>query len=272
MSAVRIVVMGVAGSGKTTVGRVLADAFDARFLDADAVHPPSNIAKMSAGEPLTDDDRWPWLARLRAELRHSDSIVVACSTLKRRYRDLLRHAGEVRFVFLDLDADTAQGRAAHREGHYMGAGMVASQFDALERPGPDETDVVTVDARGDVDGIVRDVVDRLQQTTAGTASVPLLADGGADRDITPTGLAAHVASIVERQVFAIGARRVLLVPPDHTRLHSRAGLITVLLKREIEAGGGTVGVLPALGTHVAMSPADAAVLFGDDIGVDDLLV
>src|SRR6478752_5823950 len=119
MGAVRIVVMGVAGSGKTTVGRDLADALGAAFLDADSVHPPANVAKMSAGEPLTDDDRWPWLARLRAELRSSESIVVACSALKRRYRDLLRHAGEVRFVFLDLDADAARDRATHREGHYM---------------------------------------------------------------------------------------------------------------------------------------------------------
>ena len=167
MGAVRIVVMGVTGSGKTTVGRALAEALEAAFLDADSVHPPANVAKMSAGEPLTDDDRWPWLARLRAELRSSDSIVVACSALKRRYRDLLRHAGEVRFVFLDLDPDTARERATHREGHYMGAEMVASQFEALERPGVDETDVVTVDATGVLDAIVAGVVARLAATAPG---------------------------------------------------------------------------------------------------------
>ena len=85
--------MGVAGSGKTTIGRDLAAAIGSEFLDADYLHSPANIAKMAAGEPLTDDDRWPWLALRRAELRKSDSIVVACSALKRGYRDLLRHAG-----------------------------------------------------------------------------------------------------------------------------------------------------------------------------------
>lgn len=148
--AVRIVVMGVAGSGKSTVGAVLADRIGARFVDADSVHPAANVAKMSAGEPLTDDDRWPWLLRLADELAGGDRVVVACSALKRRYREVLREPGSVRFVFLDVDRDTAHARAERRVGHFMGAGMVASQFDALEPPAGDEADVAVVDARADI--------------------------------------------------------------------------------------------------------------------------
>lgn len=152
MSAVvRVIVMGVAGSGKSTVGEVLADRIGARFLDADSVHPAGNVAKMSAGEPLTDDDRWPWLRRLVDALAGDDRIVVACSALKRRYRDVLREPEGVRFVYLDVDRDTAQERARQRVGHFMGAGMVASQFDALEPPADDEDDVTVVDAAAGAD-------------------------------------------------------------------------------------------------------------------------
>jgi len=150
----RIVVMGVAGSGKSTVGAALADALGAAFVDGDALHPRANIEKMAAGEPLTDDDRWPWLGRVRDTLRGAASIVVACSALTRRYRDVLRDAGGVRFVFLDLDPGTAGDRLTHRVDHFMGAKMVTSQFAVLERPAVDETDVVTVDATLGVDSIV----------------------------------------------------------------------------------------------------------------------
>src|SRR4051812_39135756 len=145
-SFVRIVVMGVAGSGKSTVAERLAERVGADFLDADDFHPPSNVAKMAAGEALTDADRWPWLARLRGELRERDRVVLACSALRRSYRDVLRGAGDVRFVFLDVDRRTATDRVAHRADHFMGAGMVVGQFDALERPAADETDVATVGA------------------------------------------------------------------------------------------------------------------------------
>lgn len=140
----RLVVMGVAGSGKTTVGRLVADRLGARFVDADAVHPAANIEKMAAGIPLTDVDRRPWLRRLRDALAESHDIVVACSALKRRYRDELRAAGEVGFVFLDVDESTAVARTAERTDHFMQPGMVRSQFEALERPAADELDVVTI--------------------------------------------------------------------------------------------------------------------------------
>ena len=264
--------MGVAGSGKTTIGQMVADAIGAVFTDADSLHSPANVAKMAAGHPLTDADRWPWLASVRQALRTTGDVVVACSALTRRYRDLLRHAGDVRFVYLALDEATARDRALHREGHYMGADMVASQFDTLEAPEPDETDIVTVDGTLPADEVLAEAVRRLATTTPGTAAVPLIADGGVDRAITADELASHMTTLTRDRVAATGARRVLLVPPDHTRLHSRSGPITVMLKRELEARGCTVGVLPALGTHVAMTDADVTAMFGDEIGASELLV
>src|SRR5690349_12794129 len=111
--------MGVAGSGKTTVGQELARRLDAPFLDADAAHPEANVAKMAAGIALTDADRWPWLARLRQELADTDHLVITCSALARRYRDLLRRAGDVRFVHLALDRATATTRVGARVGHFL---------------------------------------------------------------------------------------------------------------------------------------------------------
>ncbi len=149
----RVVVAGIAGSGKSTIGRRLADVLGARFVDGDSLHSEANIARMAVGVPLDDVDRWPWLSRIREELDDHEHLVVACSGLRRAYRDRLRGDG-VRFVFLDLDQTTAEERAADRPGHYMGAGMIASQIDALEPPGPDEHDVVSVDATVDVDAVV----------------------------------------------------------------------------------------------------------------------
>lgn len=146
--------MGVAGAGKTTVASSIAEALDAIFLDADDAHPPSNVAKMAAGIPLTDDDRGPWLRRLRDELASHDRVVVTCSALKRAYRDVLRDAGDVTFVHLAIEPDEAERRLRDRRGHFMGPAMVASQFDALEPPGDDETDVLVVDGTLAVGAIV----------------------------------------------------------------------------------------------------------------------
>lgn len=157
--------MGVASSGKTTLGERLAARISATFVDGDSLHPPENLQKMSAGTPLDDDDREPWLERVRDTLAASDAIVVACSALRRSYRDLVRGAGDVRFVFLDLDPETARRRAAHRRRHFMGVEMVESQFATLERPGPDEHDVVTVDVTRPHEVVLADIV---QAVTGGT--------------------------------------------------------------------------------------------------------
>jgi gluconokinase len=136
--------MGVSGSGKSTLGAVLARALDCPFLDGDDFHHAAAIAKMSAGQPLTDDDRWPWLDRLgRAmgqALSSGGTAVAACSALRRGYRDRLRAAiaAPTRFVLLDASPDELQRRLDQRVGHYMPASLLHSQLATLERPGADE--------------------------------------------------------------------------------------------------------------------------------------
>lgn len=142
-----ILLMGVSGAGKTTVGQSLAVALGWRFYDADDVHPPANVAKMRAGEPLTDADRAPWLAAVRemmaATLRAEESAVVACSALKRAYREqLVSDPERVKIVYLRGDYALIQRRLQQRPGHFMPAALLASQFAALEEP----TDAVIVDA------------------------------------------------------------------------------------------------------------------------------
>ena len=153
--------MGVSGSGKTTIGALLAERVGAAFLDADDAHPPANIAKMTNGIPLTDEDRRPWLERLRSELAASDAMVITCSALKRSYRDVLRAAGNVKFVHLDLSRDEATRRLAARPGHFMGPRMVESQFAAFEPPTSDEIDVTVIDAELPVDDVITAAVTAL---------------------------------------------------------------------------------------------------------------
>jgi gluconokinase len=149
MPAPTIVVMGVSGCGKTTVGRALADARGAVFIDADDLHPPENVARMAAGVPLDDEARAPWLdavaAAIAARTEAGDEVVVACSALTRSYRDRLRAAGPLRFVLLDAPEPVLRERLAERAGHFMPASLLADQLDTLERPGPDEPDAVVVD-------------------------------------------------------------------------------------------------------------------------------
>lgn len=157
--------MGVAGSGKTTVGERLAERLGARYVDADDLHPDENVARMAAGVPLDDADREPWLRRTRERLAENSSIVISCSALKRGYRDVLREAGDVRFVFLDADPAVIRERVATRDGHFMKQDMIDSQFDALERPGPAESDVLTVVADRPVLSIVDAVVGAVDDRT-----------------------------------------------------------------------------------------------------------
>ena len=133
-----VVLMGVCGCGKTTVGRALAQELGWTFVEGDDLHPPENVAKMASGSALTDDDRWPWYDRIVLELRrladHGRHVVLACSALKQAYRDRLVRAGDVRFVYLKGDAATIEPRLAGRKGHFMPASLLASQFAALEEP------------------------------------------------------------------------------------------------------------------------------------------
>lgn len=147
-----IVVMGVSGSGKSSIGRALAAAANYDFVDADDLHPAANVAKMRGGTPLTDEDRWPWLEAvveaMTQRLKADTGIVVACSALKLTYRDLLRSAGNgVRFVHLHGSEKLIGTRLARRSGHFFKPRLLASQFAALETPDPGvETDVTVVDA------------------------------------------------------------------------------------------------------------------------------
>ena len=137
------VLMGVSGSGKTTIAKGLADRLGWQMLEGDKLHPPANIAKMSAGTPLTDEDRWPWLHAIAAAIDDwragGVSGVVACSALKRAYRDILiGPRTDVVLVYLQGSHALIAGRMAARHGHFMPTGLLDSQFATLEEPGPDE--------------------------------------------------------------------------------------------------------------------------------------
>lgn len=171
-----VVVMGVSGSGKSTVGAALAQRLAVPFVDADDLHPASNIAKMSRGEPLDDADRWPWLETIGQWLAaHPDGGVVSCSALKRIYRDQLRgHARGLVFVHLHGDREVIERRQASRPGHFMPASLLSSQFATLEPLAPDE-DGVVIDVDQSVDQIVQAYVDQahVDQPTADPGTTPL---------------------------------------------------------------------------------------------------
>ncbi|MDN3238284.1 gluconokinase [Glycomyces tritici] len=167
MATTCLVVMGVSGSGKSTVARLLADRLGWPMAEADEFHPEANIAKMSAGIPLTDADRGPWLRTLRDWISMQDKAgqgtVVTCSALKREYRDVLRGASaRVHFVHLHGTREVIAARLASRSGHFMPPSLLASQFAALEELGDDE-DGITVDVAASPDQIVDRVVADLQQ-------------------------------------------------------------------------------------------------------------
>ncbi|MER7742077.1 gluconokinase [Streptomyces sp. NPDC096538] len=153
-----VVVMGVAGTGKTTIGPLLAARFGVPYAEGDDFHPQSNIAKMSAGTPLTDDDRWPWLDAIGdwAQQRAGLGGVVSCSALKRSYRDRLRAAAPgVVFVHLTGDRALVEDRMSHRKGHFMPTALLDSQFATLQPLGQDEAGVAV-----DVTGSPEEITER----------------------------------------------------------------------------------------------------------------
>ena len=160
-----LVVMGVAGAGKTTVGELIAARLGWPFVDGDDLHPAANIEKMRGGTPLTDADRAPWLAAIGAWIdaraSASEPGVVACSALKRAYRDVLRQGRpQVRIVYLRGSQAQIAERLAHREGHFWPAKLLASQFADLEEPGPDE-DPIVVDIAETPEAVAKAVIDQL---------------------------------------------------------------------------------------------------------------
>jgi gluconokinase len=154
--------MGVSGSGKSTIAAALAECLGWTFEDGDKCHPASNVAKMHAGHPLTDEDRWPWLEAIADEIGRvceaNGHVVIACSALKRTYREvLLRGRDDVRFVFLDGSQSLIADRLAKRKGHFMPPGLLDSQFSTLEPPQADERPI-TVSIDAPVGTIVNNIV------------------------------------------------------------------------------------------------------------------
>jgi len=163
--------MGVSGSGKSTIADRLARRLGWTFEDGDRFHPPSNVAKMSAGHPLTDEDRWPWLQAIADEIDRvceaDERAVIACSALKHAYRDILVHGrGDVRIVFLKGTQALIADRLASRKGHFMPPGLLDSQFKTLEPPVASEHPV-TVSIDASVETIVKGIVRQLKLDPAG---------------------------------------------------------------------------------------------------------
>ncbi|KAH6636665.1 P-loop containing nucleoside triphosphate hydrolase protein [Chaetomium tenue] len=174
-------VTGPAGCGKSTVAKHIADSLQLPFIEGDEYHPKANIDKMSAGIPLTDADRWDWLTALREASIHeldkgSDGVVLTCSALKRKYRDVIRVAPYftpnvyLHFIYLDAPEEVLLQRVSARKNHYMGANMVHSQFEVLERPTPDEIDVITIDVTQSQEVVKADALDRANKTMHSTQS------------------------------------------------------------------------------------------------------
>jgi gluconokinase len=163
-----LIVMGVSGSGKSTIAEKLAQRLSWTYEDGDRFHPASNVAKMSAGHPLTDEDRWPWLQAIADEIdrvcKAGERVVIACSALKRSYRDVLVHGRrDVRIVYLNGTQELIAGRLAARKGHFMPPGLLVSQFKTLEPPGTGENPViVSIDAS--IEEIVNDTVSQMGLT------------------------------------------------------------------------------------------------------------
>ena len=153
-----VVLMGVSGAGKTTLGEALSRRLGWRFIDADDYHSEANVAKMAAGRPLDDGDRWPWLERLNSILREEKNAVLACSALKERYRErLARGIEDLRWVYLKGEPGLIRSRLAQRRHRYMPAALLESQFAALEPPAR----AITVDVSADVSTCVAAIAARL---------------------------------------------------------------------------------------------------------------
>jgi gluconokinase len=170
-----IVVMGVSGSGKTTVGTMLAEEMKCPFLEGDTLHSKENIDKMSHGIPLTDADRAPWLAAIHVRIleafERSLDLVVGCSALKRQYRALLAKDVPIRWVYLKGSATLIRARLGHRPGHFMKADMLASQFEALDEP----SDAIVIDISALPGDIVKQILSQVRRPHhVGVAETPKL--------------------------------------------------------------------------------------------------
>lgn len=183
-----VIVMGVSGSGKTTVATGLADALGWTYVEGDELHPAANVEKMRAGTPLTDDDRWPWLRKIGEWIdehgAQGKSAVITCSALKRSYRDLLREGRPgVQFCHVDVSREQLETRLEQRQGHYMPASLLQSQLDTLQPLQDDEPGVV-VESKGGQEAVLAAVLEalRLEAPANGHVDRPSQAGPHADHD------------------------------------------------------------------------------------------
>ncbi len=161
------ILMGVSSTGKTSVGTAVADRLGIKLIDGDDLHPRANIIKMGQGQPLNDEDRAPWLERIRDAAfsleQKSEVGIIVCSALKKKYRDLIREGNDsVKFLFLHGSFELVLQRMKQRKGHYMKAEMLKSQFETLEIPQADEPDVIQIDIDGTFDEVVERCVNALK--------------------------------------------------------------------------------------------------------------
>jgi carbohydrate kinase (thermoresistant glucokinase family) len=257
-----LIVMGVTGSGKSTAGRLLAERLGLEFHDADAYHPPENRAKMANNIPLGDADRWPWLellAKLAGEWEANGGAVLACSALKQAYRDvLLKHVKNQRVIYLELPRAAAAKRLEERRGTHEIVRdydkILDGQYRDLEPP----LQALALSAELSPREIVERAARLLGREGYDGKTVLRLELGSETAEISETQAEAHVVELLDQ----LGElKRVLLLPPDYTRFHSGAGFLTSVLYRHLRARGAEVVVLPATGTHVAMSAAELDHMF-----------
>ncbi len=163
-----LIVMGVSGCGKSSVGEALAARFAVPYIEGDAMHPPANIAKMSAGTPLNDEDRWPWLdalsARLKAQAAKYGGAIASCSSLKKSYRDRLQAGSgpQTRFIFLDCSRETLERNQSARKGHFMPPSLLDSQLATLEPPF-DEARAIIIDGNLPFNAVIQSIFAKLEQ-------------------------------------------------------------------------------------------------------------
>ena len=257
-----LIVTGVTGSGKSTVGRRLATRLNLEFHDADDHHSPENRAKMAQNLALTDADRSPWLdclAALAGRLSQGPGAVLACSALRASYRArLVAQAPEHRFVFLDLPPEAAARRLEQRKGSHQFVAeydrILAGQFRDLETP----AEAISVPAECSIEEVVERTVRALGREGYDGVTRSYFAEGSPDACIAE----ARASQLLDELLGQLGSlRRVLLVPPDFTRHHSGAGLLSCLLYRKLQARGAHVELLPATGTHIPMSTEELTRMF-----------
>lgn len=164
------VLMGVSGSGKSIVASRVAQQLSGAYLDGDFLHPRANIDKMAHGEPLNDEDRIPWLHALNtaayAMLRTQKISLIVCSALKKKYRDILRDGHQqLKFIYLKGNQATIESRLKARKGHFFKPQMLVTQFNTLEEPGSDETDVITIDIAKPLDNVLIDTIKQIRSVT-----------------------------------------------------------------------------------------------------------